>query len=117
MHHREYSMGCLDGWRQQMDKGKYGWDQPLLLQVLENFTQYNCVLHALPEGHFELANKGNLVPKPNMTTIIHITNTNRAKRIPQDLQARFVRSALLLQGNETMVGNITWNDVLPVKSF
>ncbi len=100
-----------------MDMKRYGWDQPLLLRVLANFTVYNCVLHSLPKGHFELATKGNLVPKPNMATIIHITNTNRAKSLPHDLQARFVRSALLLQDNETMVGNITWNDVLPVKNF
>ncbi len=49
IHHREYSMGCLDGWRHEMDKQRHGWDQPLLLRGLENFTLYNCALHSLPE--------------------------------------------------------------------
>jgi CBS domain containing-hemolysin-like protein len=85
--------------------------------VLENFTLYNCVLHSLPEGHFELATKRNLELTPNMTTILQITNTNRAKKLPHDLQAQFVRSALLLQEYETTIGNITWNDIFRVKNF
>jgi hypothetical protein len=117
MNHREHSMGCLDGWRHTMDTKKSVWDQPLLVRMLENFPRYNCVAHSLPEGHFALATRGNMKPKPNMTTIIHITNTNRAKGLPQDLQAQFVRSALLLQDNETMIGNITWNDVLQVQNI
>jgi hypothetical protein len=120
MHHREHSIRCLDGWRREMDRQRFGYDQVLLLRVLNNFPRHNCVLHSLPDGHFELASRRNMRPKPpiNMTTIVHITNTGRAKTIPHNLQARFVRRALkLLQDNETMVGNITWNEVLSVQTF
>jgi hypothetical protein len=118
MHHRTYSVGCLHAWRYEMDTLRHGWDQPLLMRVLENMDRYKCVVYELPtNGHFSLASRESITPREKMTTIVHITNSVRAKRLSKDRQAIFIRSALQLQDNETMVGNVMWDEVLPVPHF
>jgi hypothetical protein len=120
MHHRIHSVGCLNAWRHEMDTRRHGWDQPLLMRALENPNTNNCVVYELPNHngqHFSLASRESITPKENMTTIVHITNSVRAKRLSKDRQAVFIRSALQLQDNETMVEGILWDEVLPVPHF
>jgi hypothetical protein len=129
MYHRHYAVGCLEAWRRAIDtKWKQVSDQKLLLKVFRqsnnnnnvtnNNNNHNCKPMRLPGGHFTFAKHGDL--KNNNTSkhqkaIIHITDSTRAKMFPQDLMDAFLTRVLQLQPNETMVGNTTWEEVLPIR--
>jgi hypothetical protein len=127
MYHRHYAVGCLEAWRRVIDtKWKQVSDQKLLLIVFQqsknnvtnssnNNKKINCKPMRLPGGHFTFAKHGDLKKSKNPSTIIHITDSTRAKMFPQDLMDAFLKRVLQLQPNETMVGNITWDEVLPIR--
>lgn len=56
MHDRQHSKGCQDAWRDQMDTVWRGMDQPLLMNMVNDFKKYQCIVFELPgDGrHFDL---------------------------------------------------------------
>jgi hypothetical protein len=122
MHDRQHSMGCNEAWRHQMDNVWRGMDQPLLMNVANDFKKYKCLVFELPgDGkHFDLLYPEILEnARPNRyPTIVHITSA-RVTNFDQEPQQKFIRKALLLNDKDhdeggthsMMIGNITWNDV------
>ena len=115
---RLHSVGCLDGWRDRFDNHKSIYDQALLKDMLQAPKLYKCsvfMLDGLKGEYYSLATENNL--RHNSPTFIHITNTRRAKIFPISTQDAFIRKALGIEGNETMIGNITLKEVLQSKTF
>ncbi|KAG7363209.1 hypothetical protein IV203_026569 [Nitzschia inconspicua] len=115
MYDRNRSTGCVDAWRQQMDTMWGPQDQPLLMNVYNNFTHYGCKVFELPnpERHFTLLTssviKGRETPLP---TLVHITTARAKKFLDSDLQGKFIRQAMRLSNEREMMSNgISWLDV------
>jgi hypothetical protein len=110
---RQYSSGCEDAWRNEMDTTtEFGMDQPLMMNVVNNFSKYKCIVFELPGGgrdghHFDLLrvdmikkmNKQRKKPQQHgdYPTIIHITSA-RFKKFSTTTHQAFVRTILHLDG-------------------
>ncbi len=121
MQDRQHSSGCQNAWRDQMDTVWRGMDQPLLMNVVNDYKKYKCVVFELPgDGkHFNLLHTSIIESEPeDYPTIVHITSV-RVTAYDREPQQQFIRKALLLDedkylegGNKSMMaGNISWHDV------
>jgi hypothetical protein len=121
MQDRQHSKGCQDAWRDQMDTVWRGMDQPLLMNVVNDFPKYKCVVFELPgDGkHFDLLHTDIMEGDPkDYPTIVHITSV-RVTSYEREPQQRFIRKALLLDGEAYQAGgsqsmmtkNVSWHDV------
>jgi hypothetical protein len=126
MYDRYHSTGCADAWRNEMDTVWSAMDQPLLMNVYNNFSRYKCKIFELPDNgkHFKLLSKSILEGKSaSFPTLVHIT-TLRTKKFNDPDQIIFIRDALHLMDDvvqngtqHIMVENISWNDVaVPVNA-
>jgi hypothetical protein len=114
LHDLKFDKKCTSAWRKEMDEFYHGRDQTILLNVIGNYTQYQCKTFALPSDHFMFANKRLLEErKPQkLPTFIHITEF-RVKRINDPaLHQEFVRFVLQVKDDEVMADGIRWNQVL-----
>ena len=121
MHDRMHSSGCQDAWRDQMDTVWRGMDQPLLMNVQNDYKKYKCVIFELPgeTRHFDLLHEHIMEAEPeDYPTIVHITSV-RVTNYEKEPQQEFIRKALLLDGDESrdggsksmMTKDISWNQV------
>lgn len=121
MHDRHYSRGCEVAWREQIDTGERGMDQPLLMNVVDNFEKYKCVVFELPGGegsHFDLLHTYIFKSKPkDYPTMVHITSV-RVTDYDKEPQEAFIRNALLLNDG-TMTSKYGLNNpkTVPIDSF
>jgi len=114
---RIHSVGCLNTWKWMFDNVKANSDQSLLAYA-EN-KKHNCVLFALNElkrRHYTLARASTLISK-DPYTFAHITNSHRSKVIPIETQDTYLRKALMLEKDELITGNITWEEAIRSKDF
>jgi hypothetical protein len=120
MHDRHYSKGCEDAWRHEMDNVWRGMDQPLLMNVVNNFQKFNCVVFELPGGegnHFDLLHTYIFESKPrHYPTLVHITSP-RVTDYDKEEQEKFIRKALLLSDGKGDVNVTMTPNALPVDSF
>lgn len=99
-----------------MDTKYHPQDQPLLMNVYNNFTQYGCKVFELPSQsrHFTLLSKSIVKGKKSTyPTIVHITSLRTKKYNDYlDGQKDFLREALhVFNGTEMMTPDISWYDV------
>lgn len=91
-------------------------DQKLLGAVVDkHYDQYYCrvyeLQHSRPmESHFDFVGPP-MFQQWSFPTFVHITNT-RLKRVSNANYEKFIRYALALQPNETLVGTTTWEDLI-----
>jgi hypothetical protein len=121
--HRRFGKGCLDAWRSEFDKGKSRKDQPLLMNVHDDFVNYKCRIYTLPFGNYDRDQKGkhfnlftsNVYNKApgQYPTIVHMTGL-RTSLNSEFSQLDFLRKALRLENvtDAIIFGNITWEEVI-----
>lgn len=105
---------CVDSWRMEMDELYHKSDQVMLLNVIGNYTAYQCKPFELPAHHFNFANKSIMKErkKSSLPTFVHITEF-RVRRIKDsDLHQAFLRFALDLREKDEMVDGITWDEAI-----
>ena len=105
-----------------MDTVWRGMDQPLLMNVQNDYKKYKCVIFELPgeTRHFDLLHEHIMEAEPtkDYPTIVHITSV-RVTNYEKEPQQEFIRKALLLDGDEyrdggsksMMTKDISWNQV------
>lgn len=114
---RKHSKGCLRAWREMIEtEFRTDSDQKLLGAVVDkHYDQYYCrvyeLQHSRPmESHFDFVGPP-MFQQWSFPTLVHITNT-RLKRVSNANYEKFIRYALALQPNETLVGTTTWEDLI-----
>jgi hypothetical protein len=121
MHDRQHSKLCQDAWRDQMDNVWRGMDQPLLMNVQNDYKKYRCVIFELPGDttHFDLLHTETMENDPkDYPTIVHITSV-RVTNYDKEPQQAFIQKALMLDGDEyqqgrsksMMTDGISWHEV------
>ena len=104
-----------------MDTVWRGMDQPLLMNVQNDYKKYKCVIFELPgeAKYFDLLHEHIMEGDPeDYPTIVHITSA-RVTNYDKKPQQEFIRRALLLDGEEYQVGGsksmmtdtISWHEV------
>jgi len=97
-----------------MDEFYHGRDQTILLNVIGNYSAYKCKTFALPQQHFNFANKRLMEErKPQkIPTFVHITEF-RVRRINDPiLHQDFLRFVLDLKDKEAKVGDMSWEQLV-----
>lgn len=115
MYDRYRSTGCVDAWRDQMDTVWGPQDQPLLMNVYNNFTRYGCKVFELPDHHrhFTLLTRAVVEGKTkSLPTLVHITTARAKKFMESDVQGKFIRRAMHLRNDtEMMTEDVSWYQV------
>lgn len=100
---RQHSLGCEDAWRNEMDTNQtHGMDQPLLMNVVNNFPTYRCRVFELPrrgshEHYFDLLRPKH-IKKGRYPTILHITSA-RFQWFDSKTHQTFVQKILQLDNS------------------
>jgi hypothetical protein len=102
---------CTNAWRKEMDQFHHVSDQVMLLNVIGNYTAYQCRTFALPyRKHFNFASKRIMEERKakNLPTFVHITEFRVRRLNNPTLHQDFLRFVLDLKENETMGDYTTW---------
>lgn len=106
--------GCTSAWRKEMDELWHVSDQTMMLNVIANYSAYHCKVFALPQQHFNFANKRTMEHRNpnNLPTLVHITDF-RIKRMNNDtLLQEFFRFVLDVKEGETLTEGTSWEQAI-----
>ncbi|KAG7360922.1 hypothetical protein IV203_036021 [Nitzschia inconspicua] len=105
---------CVTAWRKEMDEFYHKSDQVMLLNVIGNYSAYQCRIFELPARHFNFANKRIMQERnrSSLPTFVHITEF-RVRRIrDSELYQAFLRFCLSLEEGEDVTGGISWEQAI-----
>lgn len=94
--HRQYSRQCLTDWRKWIESGEYSRDQPALAAVHRDENS-SCAMHLLPKETFLLFPIEEDMKRGLSKTFVHVTNTNRAKKIDAKTQETYYHNTIGVQ--------------------
>jgi hypothetical protein len=106
--------GCSSAWRKEMDEFWHVSDQIMMLNVIGNYSSYHCRVFALPQQHFNFANKRTMehrTPK-NLPTFVHVTDFRIKRMNNATLHQEFLRFILDIKEGENMMEGASWEQII-----
>ena len=93
MHSDPKGLSKNQQWQQKFDSGNYTHDQPAMTELIEEGV---CTVPAMHREAFLMFPTRDSMQHGERAVFVHITNTNRAKKIGDNVESLYLRCTLML---------------------